>query len=523
MSVSVDPTVLSKLFLLLLGIVLVLLSKSGRGYNLIKALFVASVIFCIHHKFPSILKPFDDMSVAFVNVFARQEQISENYDIDQSVFLITSESKDEHDRNQENIYVMVITPKEYNRDFLGISPLDRCTLAEKLKRVFSNHPKTLAIDLDLSPVCSPKENIVTRYYNNCQKEIDSLLISHSKTTKIILIDPEEFQKTISECIVRWKEKLKKEGILFASPKIMLSLGVSLYYPINTPTLGKLAVQSIENANNHSEHEVSETDHHEKEAIPINFLVRIEKLTPKDIEPGSIIFFGGGFNPLDSFDTPIGKTPGVLVHALGAFSIKHPPKESETLAYSLDVAVAIITFIIVNSLLTYKLNSEKRIEPFLGLRSCIRVLISNNIQFLILITVFLIIVFSLILNVYLYRTHNVLFSPIPIILGVLFDGLFGIILENLEEKSRNIENNHKLLQNTTKYMALYTSIKESIKKLTTEKIHYPIKFCIASMMLFFIVYSPFMIAHQYLLGILYFISSICLFIKGLQENYHLKTR
>ena len=435
-----------KLFQILKEIVFDLL-----GYNLVKLLFLASVVFLIHHK-TDLLKPFDDMSIALIDILSEDEiQITSNL---KSIPTFSVALNSDRNKKKQKFYVIVINKTVYLDTFLGISPLDRCALSAVLSNILKKKPKLLAIDIDLSPICSNnKENSIYSYYENCQRKLDKILKSYAQKTKIILIDPYKFQEFNNNCLSSWKEEMKNAGIVFADPTVSTSLGIALYYPIDFPSLGKKVTEYLE-----SERKDSHEHYHSK--IPINFKIEVEKVT--DIKQHSVVFFGGAYSSLDKFETPIGKFPGVFIHAFGALSILNPAKENGLLAYAADVTIAILTFIMINYIL---LRSFSKYEKKKGnILSCIRNFFYNTYS-IILSATFLITFISLVVTVVLYKHFSILISPIPIIIGVFLDGLFGIVLENLEKHSPS----------------------HSFSRFST--------YCKAGIMLSFIAYSPFFIVHR----------------------------
>ena len=421
------------------------------GYNLVKLLFLASIVFLIHHK-TDLLKPFDDMSVALINIFSENETQFPSNLKGTPVFKVVPDS--DTSRKEHPFYVTLISKDAYLNTFLGISPLDRCVLSRMLTNILDRDPKVLAIDIDLSPICSNNRNSkVYSYYQNCQRELDKILKSHAQKTKIVLIDPSKFQGISNSCLSSWKKEMKNAGIIFADPTVSTSLGIALYYPANSPSLGKEVAEYLE-----PEREESHEHHHSR--IPINFKVKVEKATY--IAHHSIVFFGGAYSSLDKFETPIGKFPGVFIHAFGALSILNPTKESGLLAYAADVAIAILTFIVINYIL-FKSFSERK-EKKENILFCIKDFFYNTYS-IILSAVLFIILISLVATIFLYKHFNILISPIPIVIGVFLDGLFGIILENLEKHSPV----HRLSELNT--------------------------FCKTGIMLSFIAYSPFVIVHK----------------------------
>ena len=449
------------------------------GYNLVKLLFLASIVFFIHHK-TDLLKPFDDMSVTLINICsASSENKTQNLSDLKGTPIFKVVPSSDNRREEHEFYVMLISKCAYLNKFLGVSPLDRCALSEILTDILDKDPQVLAIDIDLSPIYSNnRDSKIYTYYQNCQRELDRILKSHAKKTKIILIDPSKFQElnvnssernvstsclsSWKEEIEKWKKEMEKAGIDFADPTVFTSLGIALYYPINSPSLGKEVAEYLE-AGREDSHE----HHHSK--IPINFKVKVEKVT--DITNHSVVFFGGAYSSLDKFETPIGKFPGVFIHAFGALSILNPTKESGLLAYAADVAIAILTFIVINYILlrSFDVRSfderKKRDKNILkDILSCIRDFFYNTYS-VVLLAVFCIVFISLVLTIVLYKHFGILISPIPIVIGVLLDGLFGIILENLEKRSPH----------------------HSFNRFNT--------YCKAGIMLGFIAYSPFVMVHK----------------------------
>jgi hypothetical protein len=110
--------------------------------------------------------------------------------------------------------LLTIEEETFDKEYGGISPIDRCKLAESIGPVLETNPKILFIDFDLSPLqysndlleeSLSKEVVNSQYpknnYQYCQKKLETILYKNSD--RIVLIEP--FQNT--PAILNWKENL----------------------------------------------------------------------------------------------------------------------------------------------------------------------------------------------------------------------------------------------------------------------------------------------------------------------------
>ncbi len=386
----------------------------------IKILFIVSLVFILHHK-TNILKPFDDLIFIFHSFVSSESSVCEklssidNTNDDWKIFSFTSD--------KENVNVAIIPKSCYLNKFLSISPLDRCRLTSNLRKLLtSSDAKFVVFDIDLSPLPKIENgNPVSKYYAYCQRKLNSFLESLlSKGIKLVLLDPESFYgESLPPLVKDWKKSMERKGIVFASAKSPLSMGIALRYKLDNSLVGRLlSLMKIEK------------DEVEKDKeIFINYGFKLNNIKKIDSD---IIFIGAGYGK-DFFFTPAGVLPGIFVHALAFLSFYKPKKEEAYVGFLMDLIFATV-FYFIFSKLWRSILLERKYYYF-------------DFKYVLLIVFILFFGFvSIFISYLLFESMNILTSPIPILIGLVYDSLSNSLLEECREslKIESLVDNRYLL-------------------------------------------------------------------------------
>jgi len=379
--------------------------------------FIASVVFLLHH-FTTVFLPFDYMALHLNTALALDEKkLDKQYNskVSENKFSSKFIVKKLENSDQYTPIVLLYDQNKFNYRFKGITPLDRCILANDLKYILEAGPKVLAIDIDLSPLEYADKN-----YETCQKKLNKILIKHNN--KIVLVEPiNENEKAL-----KWKKQLEENGILFANPNIIASLGIVLNKNPFANSLAKIVYGKVSSRylNERLHHEEKEENFHIE---PINYYTAGRFINGKDDKTSlknKVVFLGGSYGVGDLYLTPIAiNVPGVIIHAYDYFSNLHPIETEglvNLLAFLLDVSFAFIVGFIMKKMWGKYIILLKRKETFSY------IIIVGNFFILLIFAFFGIFLASVLLK------WNIWFSPIPIIIGVFIDGIISALVEQLEE-------------------------------------------------------------------------------------------
>jgi len=391
-----------------------------KGINkAIHIIFLVSLIFILHHK-THLLNFFDKLALTITSILETSdyEKTINNLKIKTFPF-----AHFEDKQSEIKLDIFLISKKDYTVTFGSISPLDRCYLANILReKLLSNtNIKKVIFDIDISPICQNSQTPLKKEYLECQNQLNEILRDFFRRGgKIITIPPKLFQyldKDQCNNVKTWKEEMEKKfHVKFLSPNIIAPFGIALYYPQNS--LGSFILESEKNTEAHDEH-------YEEEGIVINY----KDFNLKIGQSGSdTVFVGGIYDPRDYINTPVGKLPGVLIHALGYLSILKPinmhSTEANVIAFSLDLLTAILISLLFGKLWHLFLKAKFSYEKF--------IIFSFNL----ILVAALILGFSIIIRL-IYFKLNIFISIIPILISLFFDSFNGSIIEVIEEKEEEI--------------------------------------------------------------------------------------
>lgn len=254
--------------------------------------------------------------------------------------LIASENNSRFD---PKVYYLYFDRETYERNFLGLSPFDRCTLKNLLIEVLRNskeYPKALILDFDLSPLGHSNVSLqdqkflkrVSKHYEKCENELFQFI--HSLAEKGILI---VLVKTGNGHLERlFEERYNSKNIKFASSYLNQLYGVTYYYDAcvsvneiseapnksliyqsfcpekHVPTIGGMLFSELINRNH-------KFDNYEDLRFFFEH-VRKEKFEKNDIDGNSIVFIGSTVGDLHEAIFSEKSVPGVKIHAFGFMSL-----------------------------------------------------------------------------------------------------------------------------------------------------------------------------------------------------------
>lgn len=258
--------------------------------------------------------------------------------------------------------LVVVDDQQYESQFHQRSPLARDQIADILATILAQHPKTLAIDFDLSP--GPNEDLHAR------RRLDELLASYASGnrqaedvssrnttmgTTIVLVTPEPVTTpSLIEKKVDWMQRLCAKGIEFARADLITSQGIVLARRTDWNDLASEAYRSTalssqlvsEEPKQHLSNRICDEnlylyvakaaptrngrlrfDSENVEPINFNYLknppllrATVANLTANagDMR-GRVVFFGGTYGNSDRYLTPLGAHSGVSLHAAVFYS------------------------------------------------------------------------------------------------------------------------------------------------------------------------------------------------------------
>ena len=242
--------------------------------------------------------------------------------------------------------VVLLGSAEFVSRYGERSPLDRCELTADIERLLKKDPRRMAVDFDLSPLYSPSDR-----ERVCQAKLDNQLASNAG--RLVVLTPFAVSSApLMRVKHQWMKKQCSLGIHFADGKLDQSLGLVLEHSVGQDrvSLSRIAEQlhggfsdyicdqiaHVEDPRaNRWVNELSDPDTTDEEppSEPVNFRALVKSVAVIDIGSelftqlpsmdGSAVLFGGDWGRDDSFLTPIGTFPGVVIHAARLQSLMAP--------------------------------------------------------------------------------------------------------------------------------------------------------------------------------------------------------
>lgn len=233
------------------------------------------------------------------------------------------EVKFKNSKSEIRTFYLYIDEEIYEKEFFGISPIDRCKLSGILDGIKKLKPKAVVIDIDLTPL----PNIL---YKDGRNSVQSTDIAHKRLFKHYAQCEKNLSKVINNManegitMILLESGLKDRvpqsfldsgRIKFGISTVNLVFGIPYTYNLvyeSKPTFGGVLFQSM-NVN--------------QDQLNINeFHIFYNKFQFQHIQnnndlKNSIVFLGSFVG--DEYITPLrDRTPGVIIHLLGYLTIKN---------------------------------------------------------------------------------------------------------------------------------------------------------------------------------------------------------
>lgn len=330
---------------------------------------------------------------------------------------VTRTTADENDSISSNLpVVLTIDQTEFDSQLFGISPIDRCYMAEKIKLIAPD-AKLLFIDYDVSPLVNPNPE-----YTQCQNSLDQVLDHFGE--KLVLIEPLVNQN--NQLKHQWKNTRQANGVTFAAANLNKQFG----FVVEQSSLSNSVARTVYRK------AIEENELSEPSLIDFNHL-SIDELKTTSLK-NRVVFLGGTYGFEDRHTSPWGSgTHGIHLQALDYASYLYPVTTGgqgewkvNLIDYGLDLAIAFIVLLIMGSIWT---GYHKWRMPTQG--GC-----KNELAFvfvIIAVVVFgVLAMLAAILTGWILIEHQIWIEPIPIMLGIFIDGIINrepIESSNTDEK------------------------------------------------------------------------------------------
>jgi hypothetical protein len=322
------------------------------------ALFVASAILIIHHE-TFVLDVLDRYTFALLGNLHAFEQHDPN----------RLQMSGSHAGKKKTITVLLIDDARYTDEYRQTLPLSRCALLRDIKTIYASKPSVLAIDLNISPAlwldnapvkeckhASPDERLTAQCQAQCEHELYAQIADMQTQTRTVLMQPGMYQGSSLEYQqkrIAWMADMQSKGVQFGHPYLISRFGMLLDVDtrpdIDTgrSSLVEVTCKSNDGGDTCSEERIAGRPNID----PRNYLngavesFSMEEFTSGDIArrrvAGGVVFFGGDWGSGDKFLTPVGKLPGVEIHAVAFASIDQRFRIYALLNLFSDIAIGLM--------------------------------------------------------------------------------------------------------------------------------------------------------------------------------------
>lgn len=352
-------------------------------------------------------------------------------------------------------YVFAITQADFQDRYRERSPLDHCLVADDLNLLYARHPAQLGIDIDLSPLprATPAEQA-------CQAHLDALLDAQAAHTVLIMPFPVTSQQ-LRDVEIDWLHKRCVSGVRFAGAYLQRalrmvidqsrhpieSMAYLIAHPGNNPLCRQLHSDPATLARTWLDDETAYAAHQDppEDRQPINFSAAVVTVpgpiaisSPTDTWPrldGRVVFFGGSYGRDDNYATPIGKQPGVWIHAARLVTLKHPIQAFHpVVALLIDVAIGFAFGILIGAFWKiYIANRLVEVEVARESKGEARPQAWSSAALLAFLVAFLVLTLSFFFIArYLFVARGILIYPLLMALGMLTDGFISGPIEELTD-------------------------------------------------------------------------------------------
>ena len=257
------------------------------------------------------------------------------------------------------VVVAAIDSVSYETDYVGRSPLDRCTLSRHLNAIYTApaRPTVVVVDLDLSPVW-PRGSVEE---SACQQRLeDAIAEARRHGTKTVIMQP--FTRAVEaarEDVRAWETRMSAAGVVFGAAVLPSRWGLTITHHCRPGSLAGAAYLANPPATFHGTclaeeaEPLIDTRHYLRGiavvstapastfAERIGFTLANIRTAPGD--PRRVVFLGGTWGEGDTYFTPIGELYGVEVHAASFLSIGDRPREATHLFSTvLELFIAVVS-------------------------------------------------------------------------------------------------------------------------------------------------------------------------------------
>ena len=335
--------------------------------------------------------------------------------------------------------VLYLSEAQWQGRYQERSPLDRCHMADDLEKILARGPRSLTVDFDLSPglwEAAPA----------CRTQLDAVIDNYGR--QLVLLMP--FRVSSPELIAlkaEWMRARCRGGAVFGDGSLNVSLGAVIDFvpgsngmadavhargealtcaEIGTPAGAARWLQRGEDDG------AAGSDG--AEAINFTHFARQAAVMPLEHPAFDVIadwarrdvFFGGdyGGSGEDYFLTPMGRVPGVVVHAAMAWSLANAVRElPHLIGFGIDILIGFIFSLGLGYFWQHYLKLTRRG----GYRSELSTI--SVLGLLVYFSTMLWMFFKLAVMLFL---QGVLIVPLLMAIGMLIDGFMRGPIDSMRE-------------------------------------------------------------------------------------------
>ena len=319
---------------------------------------------------------------------------------------VTRTTADENVGKSSNLpIVLTIDQTEFDSQLFGISPIDRCYMAEKIKLIAPD-AKLLFIDYDVFPLVNPNPE-----YMQCQNSLDQVLDHFGE--KLVLLEPWVNQN--NQLKHQWRNARQANGVTFAAPNLNKQFGFVVEQSSFSNSVARTVYRKA----------IEENELPEPSLIDFNHF-SIDELKTTSLK-NKVVFLGATYGGIeDRHTSPWGSgTHGIHLQALDYASYLYPVTTGgqgewtvNLWDYGLDLAIAFIVLLLMGCIWT---KYHKWRMPKEGM-------VKNELAFLFvilaLVTFGLLAFCAAALTGWILIEHQIWIEPIPIMLGIFIDGIIN---------------------------------------------------------------------------------------------------
>lgn len=264
--------------------------------------------------------------------------------------------------------VLGIDQKSFERDFLEQSPLDRCVLADKLRKVYAARPALLVIDFDVSPSLAGMLGSGPGRLREqaCETGLyDVITAAAADTTRTILLAPFPVDTPAAQTAkAAWRTAMSAKGIQFGVGTLPIQFGFVQQQYLQPDTLASLAhaaktfPRTGAAAAGAGNHEAGTLGAAKDEPVEprlqlLNFRAfgrEVRSLSWDEWQAAATalpladktVFLGSNYGIDDRFVTPVDELYGVNLHAAAFVSLDAAiTAVPALLALAIDIAIGIV--------------------------------------------------------------------------------------------------------------------------------------------------------------------------------------